>query len=52
MNEQLESHEDLKFKYMEGAKERKDLYNKVLELRGKQALHLILFSKTQMGYII
>ncbi|KAK7243967.1 hypothetical protein RIF29_38782 [Crotalaria pallida] len=34
INEQLESHEDLKSKYMEGAKERKELYNKVLELRG------------------
>lgn len=36
VNEQLESHEDLKSKYIEGAKERKELYNKVLELRGKQ----------------
>ncbi|KAG4933585.1 hypothetical protein JHK87_047587 [Glycine soja] len=35
VNEQLESHEDLKSKYIEGATERKDLYNKVLELRGK-----------------
>ncbi|XP_020220094.1 kinesin-like protein KIN-14Q [Cajanus cajan] len=34
MNEQLESHEDLMYKYIEGAKERKELYNKVLELRG------------------
>ncbi|KAL2581901.1 hypothetical protein AAZX31_15G236700 [Glycine max] len=34
INEQLESHEDLKSKYIEGATERKDLYNKVLELRG------------------
>ncbi|KAG5025748.1 hypothetical protein AAZX31_08G172400 [Glycine max] len=34
INEQLESHEDLKSKYIEGAKERKDLYNKVLELTG------------------
>ncbi|XP_027342983.1 kinesin-like protein KIN-14Q [Abrus precatorius] len=34
INEQLESHEDLKSKYIEGAKERKELYNKVLELRG------------------
>ncbi|RYR50313.1 hypothetical protein Ahy_A07g036906 isoform B [Arachis hypogaea] len=34
LNEQQESHEDLKFKYIEGEKERKELYNKVLELRG------------------
>ncbi|KAL6548730.1 hypothetical protein OROGR_008496 [Orobanche gracilis] len=34
INEQLESHEDLKSKYIEGAKERKELYNKVLDLRG------------------
>ncbi|CAL0310234.1 unnamed protein product [Lupinus luteus] len=34
MNEELKTHEDLKFKYIEGAKERKELYNKVLELRG------------------
>ncbi|KAJ1430698.1 Translation initiation factor aIF-2, bacterial-like [Sesbania bispinosa] len=34
INEQQESHEDLKSKYIEGAKERKELYNKVLELRG------------------
>ncbi|KAL6548729.1 hypothetical protein OROGR_008495 [Orobanche gracilis] len=33
-NEQLKSHEDLKSKYIEGAKERKELYNKVLDLRG------------------
>lgn len=35
VNEHWESHEDLKSKYIEGAKERKELYNKVLELRGK-----------------
>ncbi|TKY49332.1 Kinesin protein KIFC3 [Spatholobus suberectus] len=34
INEQLELHEDLESKYIEGAKERKELYNKVLELRG------------------
>ncbi|XP_047163257.1 kinesin-like protein KIN-14Q isoform X2 [Vigna umbellata] len=34
INEQLESLEDLKSKYAEGVKERKELYNKVLELRG------------------
>ncbi|KAK7272670.1 hypothetical protein RJT34_29414 [Clitoria ternatea] len=34
INEQLESHEDIKSKYVEGVKERKELYNKVLELRG------------------
>ncbi|KAE9590546.1 hypothetical protein Lal_00023473 [Lupinus albus] len=34
MNEELKAHEDLKVKYIEGAKERKELYNKVLELRG------------------
>lgn len=34
MNEQLELHEDLKSKYIEGAKVQKELYNKVLELRG------------------
>lgn len=35
VNEQLELHEDLKSKYIAGAKEQKELYNKVLELRGK-----------------
>jgi kinesin family protein C2/C3 len=34
VNEQLASHEDLKSKYIEGAKVQKELYNKVLELRG------------------
>ncbi|XP_028761057.1 kinesin-like protein KIN-14Q isoform X2 [Neltuma alba] len=34
VNEQQESHEDLKSKYLEGAKQQKELYNKVLELRG------------------
>lgn len=27
-------HSDLKLKFIEGAKERKELYNKVLELKG------------------
>lgn len=35
VNEHLELHEDLKAKYIEGAREQKELYNKVLELRGK-----------------
>lgn len=35
VNEQQQSHEDLKSKYLEGAKQQKELYNKVLELRGK-----------------
>ncbi|CAL5187205.1 unnamed protein product [Lathyrus oleraceus] len=34
MNEQLELSEDLKSKYIEGTKIQKELYNKVLELRG------------------
>ncbi|XP_058722750.1 kinesin-like protein KIN-14Q [Vicia villosa] len=34
MNEQLELNEDLKSKYVEGTKIQKELYNKVLELRG------------------
>ncbi|XP_019443766.1 PREDICTED: kinesin-like protein KIN-14Q isoform X2 [Lupinus angustifolius] len=34
INEELKAHEDLKFKYIEGTKECKELYNKVLELRG------------------
>ncbi|XP_054816089.1 kinesin-like protein KIN-14Q isoform X2 [Prosopis cineraria] len=34
INGQQESHEDLKSKYLEGAKQQKELYNKVLELRG------------------
>ncbi|XP_065861662.1 kinesin-like protein KIN-14Q isoform X2 [Euphorbia lathyris] len=32
--EQVALHENLKIKYIEGAKERKELYNKVLELKG------------------
>jgi len=35
VNQRVDSHEDLKIKFMEGAKERKELYNKVLELKGK-----------------
>lgn len=34
MNQQVDLHEDLKIKFIEGAKERKELYNKVLELKG------------------
>ncbi|XWS16773.1 hypothetical protein CRYUN_Cryun33cG0008000 [Craigia yunnanensis] len=32
INQQADLHEDLKIKFIEGAKERKELYNKVLEL--------------------
>ncbi|XP_060209442.1 kinesin-like protein KIN-14Q [Lycium barbarum] len=32
--EQVELHEDLKIKFIKGAKERKELYNKVLDLKG------------------
>ena len=35
VNQQVDLHEDLKIKFIEGAKERKELYNKVLELKGK-----------------
>lgn len=34
VNQQVHLHEDLKIKFVEGAKERKELYNKVLELKG------------------
>ncbi|CAK7338499.1 unnamed protein product [Dovyalis caffra] len=34
MKQQADLHEDLKIKFVEGAKERKELYNKVLELKG------------------
>ncbi|KAF3441141.1 hypothetical protein FNV43_RR15052 [Rhamnella rubrinervis] len=34
INQQAHLHEDLKIKFVEGAKERKELYNKVLELKG------------------
>ncbi|XP_050279572.1 kinesin-like protein KIN-14Q isoform X4 [Quercus robur] len=34
INQRVDLHEDLKIKFMEGAKERKELYNKVLELKG------------------
>ncbi|KAJ6887125.1 hypothetical protein NC651_027469 [Populus alba x Populus x berolinensis] len=34
MKQQVDLHEDLKIKFVEGAKERKELYNKVLELKG------------------
>ncbi|XP_059661323.1 kinesin-like protein KIN-14Q [Cornus florida] len=34
INQQVELHEDLKIKYIKGAKERKELYNKILELKG------------------
>lgn len=34
VNQQVELHEDLKVKFIKGAKERKELYNKILELKG------------------
>ncbi|CAK9151811.1 unnamed protein product [Ilex paraguariensis] len=34
IKQQIELHEDLKIKFVKGAKERKELYNKVLELKG------------------
>ncbi|KAF5728089.1 kinesin-related protein 2 [Tripterygium wilfordii] len=34
MKQQTDMHEDLKVKFVEGAKERKELYNRVLELKG------------------
>ncbi|XWS10721.1 hypothetical protein CRYUN_Cryun38cG0022100 [Craigia yunnanensis] len=34
INQQADLHEDLKIKFIKGAKERKELYNKVLELKG------------------
>ncbi|XP_050371415.1 kinesin-like protein KIN-14Q isoform X2 [Argentina anserina] len=34
LNQQVSLHNDLKTKFIEGAKERKELYNKVLELKG------------------
>ncbi|KAJ7981977.1 Kinesin-like protein [Quillaja saponaria] len=34
MKQQFDLHEDVKTKFIEGVKERKELYNKVLELRG------------------
>ncbi|XP_030525354.2 kinesin-like protein KIN-14Q isoform X2 [Rhodamnia argentea] len=34
IDQQTKSHEDLKTKLLEGAKQRKELYNKVLELKG------------------
>lgn len=34
VNQQVNLHKDLKTKFIEGAKERKELYNKVLELKG------------------
>ena len=35
VKQQVDLHEDLKIKFVEGAKERKELYNKVLELKGR-----------------
>lgn len=35
VNQEAHLHEDLKIKFVEGAKERKELYNKVLELKGE-----------------
>lgn len=34
VNQQADLHEDLKKKFVQGAKERKELYNKILELKG------------------
>ncbi|PWA70179.1 kinesin motor domain-containing protein [Artemisia annua] len=34
IDEQVEQHEDLKIRFNEGAKERKELYNKIQELKG------------------
>lgn len=36
MKQQTDSYEHLKVKYIEGVKEQKELYNKVLELKGSQ----------------
>lgn len=35
VKEQVELHEDLKIKFVKGAKEQKELYNKVLDLKGR-----------------
>ncbi|KAK2968705.1 hypothetical protein RJ640_005892, partial [Escallonia rubra] len=34
INQQVELHENLKIKYIKGVKERKELYNKILEMKG------------------
>ncbi|KAK3000639.1 hypothetical protein RJ639_020766 [Escallonia herrerae] len=34
INQQVELHENLKIKYIKGEKERKELYNKILEMKG------------------
>lgn len=36
MNKHVELHEDIKTKYLQEVKEKKELYNKVLELKGKE----------------
>lgn len=35
VNQQVHLHEGLKIKFIEGAKERKEIYNRMLELKGK-----------------
>ncbi|KAK6934788.1 Malectin domain [Dillenia turbinata] len=40
LKKQVALHEDLKNKFIEGAKERKELYNKVLELKGEGVHHV------------
>jgi len=39
VDQQTKVHEDLKIKLLEGAKQRKELYNKVLELKGELPLY-------------
>ena len=41
VNQQEVVHEDLKLKFINGAKERKELYNKILELKGSMIFDLL-----------
>lgn len=38
VKQHVELHEDLKNKFIKGAKEQKELYNKVLELKGTESV--------------
>lgn len=50
VNQHIATHKELKVKFLEGAKQNKELYNKVLELKGQQlSVHNSHISKQDKG---
>lgn len=48
VKQHVELHEDLKNKFIKGAKEKKELYNKVLELKGIDSVLKIILIKRKL----